>query len=82
LPSTQTTKHDSELFENTQVVYEIETSFSQEFCCCGYHNITGELHEKSWFINHKKVYRLMKEFNLLYRSRIRVEPFRRDFIRL
>jgi hypothetical protein len=40
--------------------------------------MSGELKEKGWIINHKKVYRLMKEHKLLYGGRIRPEPFRRD----
>ena len=72
---------DGELFENTVVVKEIEDTLSQEFCCYGYRNMTGELRERGWIINHKKVYRLMKEHKLLFGSRIRPEPFKRDFIR-
>ena len=63
------------------MVAEIEQTLSQEFCCYGYHNMTGELKEKGWIINHKKVYRLMKEHKLLYGARIRPAPFHRDFIR-
>ncbi len=80
-PSTHSANQDGELFENNVVVHDIEQTLSQEFCCYGYRNITGELKEKGWIINHKKVYRLMKESNLLYGSRIRPEPFKRDFIR-
>jgi putative transposase len=43
--------------------------------------MTGELKEMGWIINHKKVYRLMKQSRLLYGGRIRPEPFKRDFIR-
>ncbi|MBK8608904.1 MAG: hypothetical protein IPL84_02850 [Chitinophagaceae bacterium] len=43
--------------------------------------MTGELREMGWIINHKKVYRLMKQSRLLYGGRIRPEPFKRDFIR-
>ena len=72
---------DGELVENTVVVKQIEQTLAQEFCCYGYRNMTGELKEKGWIINHKKVYRLMKELKLLYGSRIRVLPFKRNFIR-
>ena len=43
--------------------------------------MTGELRDMGWIINHKKVYRLMKEHKLLYGGKIRPEPFKRDFIR-
>lgn len=80
-PSTQSVNADGELFDNTVVVQDIEQTLTQEFCCYGYRNMTGELKEKGWIINHKKVYRLMKEYRLLYSKRIRPEPFRRNFIR-
>lgn len=44
--------------------------------------MTSELRELGWIINHKKVYRLMKEHKLLYSGRIRPKPFKRDLIRL
>ena len=72
---------DGELFENTVVVKDIEKTLHQEFCCYGYRNMTGELRELGWIINHKKVYRLMKEHKLLYGGKIRPEPFKRNFIR-
>jgi putative transposase len=53
----------------------------QEFCCYGYRNMTAELKDLGWIINHKKVYRLMKEEKLLYGMRIRPKPFKRNFIR-
>ncbi len=36
--------------------------------------MTAELRELGWLINHKKVYRLMKEARLLYGARIRATP--------
>jgi transposase InsO family protein len=63
------------------VVKDIEKTLHQEFCCYGYRNMTGELKDLGWIINHKKVYRLMKEHKLLYGGRIRPEPFKRNFIR-
>ena len=80
-PSTHSVNQDGELFENTVVINDIEKTLNQEFCCYGYQNMTGELKEMGWIINHKKVYRLMKENRLLYGSRIRVAPFKRNFIR-
>lgn len=80
-PSSHSVNTDGEIFENTVVVNDIEATLKQEFCCYGYRNMTGELKERGWIINHKKVYRLMKEHKLLYGGRIRPEPFKRDFIR-
>lgn len=80
-PSTHSVNQHGELFENTVVIQDIEKTLRQEFCCYGYRNMTGELKEMGWIINHKKVYRLMKEHKLLYGGRIRPEPFKRDFIR-
>ncbi|MFI5187904.1 MAG: IS3 family transposase [Chitinophagales bacterium] len=80
-PSTHSVNSDGELFENTVVVKDIEKTLHQEFCCYGYRNMTGELKDLGWIINHKKVYRLMKEHKLLYGGRIRPEPFKRNFIR-
>jgi putative transposase len=80
-PSTHSINKDGELIENAVVIKDIEQTLAQEFCCYGYRNMTGELNELGWIINHKKVYRLMKEAKLLYGSRIRVMPFKRNFIR-
>lgn len=80
-PSTHSVNQHGELFENTVVIQDIEKTLHQEFCCYGYRNMTGELKEMGWVINHKKVYRLMKEHKLLYGGRIRPEPFKRNFIR-
>jgi len=80
-PSTHSVNEHGELFENTVVIQDIEKTLHQEFCCYGYRNMAGELKEMGWIINHKKVYRLMKEHKLLYGGRIRPEPFKRNFIR-
>ena len=80
-PSTHCVNRDGELFENTVVVTDIEKILHQEFCCYGYRNMTGELKDLGWRINHKKVYRLMKAHKLLYGGRIKPEPFKRNFIR-
>lgn len=79
--STHSVNQHGELFENTVVIQDIEKILHQEFCCYGYRNMSGELKEMGWIINHKKVYRLMKEHKLLYGGRIRPEPFKRNFIR-
>jgi putative transposase len=81
-PSTHSVNEQGELFENKVVINDIEGVLTQEFCCYGYRNMTAELKEMGWIINHKKVYRLMKESKLLYGGRIRPEPFKRNFIQL
>ena len=68
---------NGEVFENTVVVKDIEKTLHQAFCCYGYRNMTGELRDMGWIINHKKVYRLMKEHKLLDGGKIRPEPFKR-----
>jgi putative transposase len=80
-PSTHCINQDGQLVENLTVVKDIEGVLSQEFCCYGYRNMAGALKEMGWIINHKKVYRLMKESKLLYGSRIRALPFKRNFIK-
>jgi putative transposase len=80
-PSTHSVNEHGELMENKVVVLQIEKVLHQEFCCYGYKNMTAELRGMGWIINHKKVYRLMKESRLLYGARIRPTPFKRDFIR-
>jgi len=79
--STHSVNQDSELVENLAVVKDIEGVLSLEFLCYGYRNINGALKEMGWIINHKKIYRLMKESKLLYGSRIRGLPFKRNLIK-
>src|SRR5574337_202142 len=69
-PSTHTVGSDGEVLENAVVVSDIEKVLHQEFCCYGYRNMTEELKEMGWIINHKKVYRLMKEHRLLYNGKV------------
>ena len=64
-PSVCTFRQDGTRVDDTLVIEEIKGILSQEFCCYGYHNVTDELREMGYIINHKKVYRLMKEQNLL-----------------
>ena len=80
-PSTHSITAKGERIDNKIVVMQIEQVLRQEFCCYGYKNMTAELRELGWIINHKKVYRLMKEAKLLYGARIRPIPFKRNFIR-
>jgi transposase InsO family protein len=69
--SINTVKSDGTSVENMPVVEAIKDIFSREFCCYGYRNVSSELRDKGYLINHKKVYRLMNENNLLLGKVIR-----------
>jgi transposase InsO family protein len=64
-PSTYTLKCDGAIATNTEVVEDIKKILSGEFVCYGYQNVTAELKNLGYIINHKKVYRLMDESQLL-----------------
>ncbi|TQM51338.1 transposase InsO family protein [Arcticibacter tournemirensis] len=76
-PSTHTFKLDGSRVENQVVVEEIKDILSQEFCCYGYENVTQELRKQEYYINEKKVYRLMDEQNLLLGKVIRTSGKRK-----
>ena len=78
-PSTFTLKKDGSVVSNEQVVEDVKTALNREFCCYGYHNITSDLRDMSYIINHKKVYRLMDENNLLLGKVIRTHG-KREFV--
>ncbi len=64
-PSTVTQKTDGALVSNQTVIEEIKNILSGEFVCYGYQKVTVALKKNDYLINHKKVYRLMDENNLL-----------------
>jgi transposase InsO family protein len=64
-PTTTTLKDDGTVVKNTSVVNDIKDIISPEFIDYGYEKVTVELHKTGYVINRKKVYRLMKENNLL-----------------
>lgn len=68
------------MVSNECVVEDIKTALSREFCCYGYHNITSDLRDLDYTINHKKVYRLMDENNLLLGKVIRTSG-KREFVK-
>ncbi len=68
------------MVSNETVVKDIKVSLQREFCCYGYHNITSDLRDMSYKINHKKVYRLMNENNLLLGKVIRTSG-KRTFVK-
>jgi transposase InsO family protein len=65
LPSTATFKADGSSVSNETVIEQIKTVLSGEFVCYGYQKVTEQLRQMQFIINHKKVYRLMGENNLL-----------------
>jgi putative transposase len=83
LPSKQTQHVSQGKVANKQVVEQIEKILSEPFQdYWGYHNITAELRDQGYLINHKKVYRLMKQGNLLKPSaRLRPEGVARKFVK-
>jgi len=65
-PSSQTFDKNGNAYSNTYVIEWIEWLLNQEFIDYGYKKVTTWLSKKQGFsINQKKVYRLMKESNLL-----------------
>jgi len=64
-PSLTTQKKDGNCVSNATVIEEIKFILSGEFVCYGYQKVTVQLKNLQYIINHKKVYRLMEENNLL-----------------
>jgi transposase InsO family protein len=87
LPSKQTWHREQGWVDNPVVVKAIEEILSRPFhdyCPVsrrGYHNVTAELRDMGYRINHKKVYRLMKKARLLKPStRLRPSGVVRKFV--
>lgn len=80
-PGTTTKKKDGTIVSNTDVVDEIKKIVSGEFVCYGYQNVTASLKELEYIINHKKVYRLMDENELLLGKVIRSHG-KREWVKL
>jgi putative transposase len=78
-PSTTTTKREDTKVSNIEVVEEIKKIVSKEFVCFGYQNVTSELKDQDFIINHKKVYRLMDEKQLLLGNVIKTHG-KREFV--
>lgn len=72
-PSSGTVKSDGEIVSNVEVVERIKTILSGEFVCYGYQKIAIQLKQEEYIINHKKVYRLMNQNNLLLGKVIRAK---------
>jgi len=79
-PSTHTLKQDGVLVPNSAVIEAIKTELNHEFVCYGYQNMTAELKDQGFIINHKKVYRLMDTSHLLLGKVIRTKG-KREFVK-
>lgn len=75
--STHTVVGGSGFVSNNLVVDQIRCILSTDYCVYGYRKVTEELKELEYLINHKKVYRLMKEHHLLCGKRIQVQGKRK-----
>jgi putative transposase len=75
--STHTPIANCGLVTNDLVVDQIRSILSMDYCVYGYRKMTKELRDMEYEINHKKVYRLMKENKLLCGTRIKVQGKRK-----
>ncbi len=80
-PSETTLTSSGEVVDDHQVFAHIEHTLEQEFCCYGYKNVRSCLVDAGFVINAKKVYRLMKEHNLLFNNKIGAKRSPRKFVR-
>lgn len=79
--SAHTLKNDGSCESNDEVVSQIKALLGKEFVCYGYHKVAHHLKQVGYIINKKKVYRLMKEQNLLLPKRIKTRG-KRDFVKI
>lgn len=77
--SNSTLKHDGSVESNEEVIDRIKKILSGEFVCYGYQNVAHIL-KQHYIINHKKVYRLMNDSNLLLGKVIRTSG-KRTFVK-
>lgn len=77
--STHTPKGDG-CVENADVVNQIRSILSLDYCVYGYHAMTRELRGMNYLINPKKVYRLMSENHLLCGKKIKTKG-KRTFVK-
>ncbi|WP_345375360.1 IS3 family transposase [Algivirga pacifica] len=77
------TKHSTDgLIPNEQVVDQVRIYLEHPFIDYGYHNLCALLKRDGYVINHKKLYRLLKEANLLKNTnRIRPDRSNRKFVK-
>lgn len=63
--TTTTRRADGRLVSDALVLEAIEAILAQEFACYGYRALTAALRREGFVINHKKVYRLTSDAQLL-----------------
>lgn len=80
-PSRYTKLEDGSTIRNESVVIAIRFILAEEFVCFGYAKTTVDLKENGFVINHKKVYRLMKEYRLLCGTVIKTNKGKRQFVK-
>jgi putative transposase len=80
-PSPVNLKTDGSNATNHEVVEEIKNILGIEFLCYGYKPVTDELFDRGFIVNHKKVYRLMKQHKLLCGKSISTHFGKRKFVR-
>ena len=80
-PSETTLKTDGSMASNQQVVEEIKSVLGIEFLCYGYVPVTDELFDRGYLINHKKVYRIMRDNKLLCGKVISSHAGKRQFVK-
>jgi transposase InsO family protein len=69
-----------EIVSNESVVDKIRSILSGPYTAYGYHQTTDELREWGYYINDKKVYRLMDENHLLLGKKIKTKG-KREFVK-
>src|SRR5215210_4048251 len=74
--STHTYRIDGTCVTNEELVQYIESTLSQPFIDYGANRMALELKNLGFIVNKKKVYRLMKESNLLYPKTRKANPDR------
>ena len=79
-PSTHTAKRDGTVVKNEVVLDEIKKVLRSGLDFYGYEKTTWELHDLDYIINKKKVYRLMKEANLLLIKQRITTQGKRNFV--
>lgn len=81
IPSKVTLLDDGRVISNAEVVGRIQRLlFSNDFIDYGYQRVHQALRKQGVKINHKKVYRLMKEANLLFPAK-KSQSRRREFVK-
>jgi len=79
-PSTHTLKYSEGRVRNEVVIDEIMDLISPEYNDYGYQTTSELLKQKGYIINHKKVRRLMRDYNLLHPKVVKYIPGNKIFI--